>query len=253
MDDTVFRLHAELEDRHWWFEGRRQAVYPLAEQLLAENPGQVIDVGCGTGGTIAPLSRRYTTLGVDPSPLAIEVARRKYPETRFICGKMPEALLEERDATSLYLLMDVLEHVPDDRGFLADLVDLARPGAHILVTVPARPDLWSDHDVVAEHLRRYEADTLQAVWQGLDVQPRLLSYFNARLFPPIWLARQLGKLLTRTAGRDGTDFALPPAPINTLLASLFGGEGKRLSAALAGSAHPYTTGVSLIAVLRSGS
>jgi SAM-dependent methyltransferase len=252
MEDAVFNLHAELEDRHWWFEGRRRIVERIIARLMAPSPNdRIVDVGCGTGGTVAALGRRWSCLGLDGSALAIDFAKAKYPGQEFRLGRMPDDLRDLASGTALYLLMDVLEHIPDDRAFLADLVGMARPGAHILITVPADPKLWSGHDEMAEHLRRYTRQTLEATWGGLPVKPRLVGYFNGRLYPLILAARMAGRLLGGTSGRDGTDFALPPAPLNRLLTSVFGGEADRVAKALdAPDGGCYRYGVSLMAVLR---
>lgn len=252
MEDAVFKIHAEMEDRHWWFEGRRRIIERVIGRLMAATPrDRIIDVGCGTGGTVAALGGRWNILGLDGSALAIDFAKAKYPGREFRLGRMPDDLRDVAPEAALYLLMDVLEHIPDDRAFLADLVGLARPGSHILVTVPADPKLWSGHDVMAEHLRRYTRETLEAAWQGLPVTPRLVGYFNGRLYPLILAARMAGKLLGGTAGRDGTDFALPPDPLNRLLTAVFGGEADRVEKALdAPGGGCYRYGVSLMAVLR---
>ena len=85
----------------------------------------------------------------------------------------------------MFLLMDVLEHVPDDFAFLSELLAASSPGAHFLITVPANPSFWSAHDESNGHYRRYEPDRLGRLWSGLPVTTRLLTYFNARLYPSL--------------------------------------------------------------------
>lgn len=252
MEDAVFHIHADMEDRHWWFEGRRRILGRVIARLMAATPDDlIIDVGCGTGGTVAALGGRWRCLGLDSSPLAIDYARAKYPEREFRLGRMPADLRDMAPQAAVYLLMDVLEHVEDDRAFLADLVGLARPGAHIVITVPADRRLWSRHDEVAGHLRRYGPSSLAEAWRGLPVEPRLVSHFNTRLFPPIFALRQLGRLTRGSMGRSDTDFAMPPPPFNRLLTAIFAGEAATVVGALDGGAG-YGYGVSMLAVLRKG-
>jgi hypothetical protein len=164
---------------------------------------------------------------------------------------MPEDLLEYAGETGLFLLMDVLEHVEKDRAFLSDLVSLARPGSHILITVPAGKNLWSSHDVVAEHHRRYEYEDFNDLWRGLPVEARLVSYFNARLYPVIRLIRFMANRLGISAGRQGSDFSIPLAPINSLLTRIFAGEGTSVRSVLdQPERSAYSKGVSLMALLR---
>ena len=58
---------------------------------------------------------------------------------------------------------DVLEHVEADREALTGIARKLKPGGRILITVPAHPWLWSAHDVVNHHKRRYTRRTLKAV------------------------------------------------------------------------------------------
>lgn len=252
MKDEVYLLHRDLEDSHWWFVGRRRILFPLIrEALRACEDDLIVDVGCGTGGTVKPLSRDFKCLGIDHSQPAIDMARAKYPGCDFICGKMPDDLRDTADQTALYMLMDVLEHIEDDRAFLADVVSLMRPGGHVLITVPASPTLWSGHDVAAGHYRRFEMDTLVDLWQELPLRPRVVTYFNTRLFPIIWTVRVIGKRLGLFAGKEESDFSMPPLILNTLLNRIFAGEKDRISRLLDDpSAKPYATGVSLLALLQ---
>jgi hypothetical protein len=146
--------------------------------------------------------------------------------------------------------MDVLEHIEDDKRFLEKLADLARPGTHIVITVPALRSLWSVHDVTAGHVRRYEKAELERLFVGLPVSVRALGFFNARLYPLIRFFRFIGNHFGRSVGRGSTDFALPPFGVNAILTRIFAGEARRVNALYAHPRDPgYSNGVSLIAVL----
>jgi len=252
MEDAVFELHTELEDRHWWFRARRRILFPLIDEIMRNHPGElIVDVGCGTGGTVAALKDRHICLGVDSSELAIKLAQDCYPSSLFRCGSMPDVIEHLKDETALFLLMDVLEHIEDDRGFVEDLVDCMRPGAAMLVTVPAGQNLWSNHDVAAQHVRRYEKQNFEALFAELPLKLYVLTYFNCRLYPLIWMARTAGDLLNQTFGQSGTDFAIPPKPINGILEWIFAGERHRAMEALKNrKAVQNRRGVSLLALLQ---
>jgi hypothetical protein len=117
--------------------------------------------------------------------------------------------------------------------------------------VPANDALWSSHDEVLGHFRRYDRSQLELVWQGLPVTPLLLSYYNTRLYPVIRLVRALNRYGGKSFGHRGTDLYLPPDPVNRLLASLFAGESRVLKDCLQGRRpEGYRYGASLIAILR---
>lgn len=213
--------------------------------------GLVVDVGCGTGGNIAALAGEYRCIGTDTSSEAIKFAQSRFPTVEFLRGVAPDCLGPLAGAASMFLLMDVLEHVEDDFSLFSRLLGASRPGAYFLITVPADPSLWSEHDVSFGHYRRYDRDRLEAVWSGLPVTVGVVSYFNSRLYPLIWAIRKLGRLRGRAAGAAGTDLDLPSPPINQLLARTFGGEATALRAQIAGGhAKRPRAGVSLIALLR---
>lgn len=250
MGPELFRLHARIEGRHWWFAGRRRVLRTLGEAVLPPGGGMVVDVGCGTGANIAAFADRHRAVGVDPSVEGIRLARERFPGARFLEGAIPGAGDEAAAAADLVLMTDVIEHVPDDFHLTSSVLSLMKPGGHLVVTVPAHPELWSVHDVTFGHFRRYTIDRLRAVWRGLPVTERLVSHYNARLFPLIRLIRGVGARVGRAAGQAGTDLRTPPAPLNRALAALFGGEAARLAAALETGAPGYADGLSLIAVLR---
>ena len=252
MQSAQFQLHAEIETRHWWFTARRAVVRRLAAQLLPKDgQGSIVDVGCGTGANIAAFADLGRCLGVDASAEAIESARARFPQVEFRQGFAPELFADRAGQIDLLTLMDVLEHVPDDFEMLSALLGALKPGAHLLLTVPADERLWSQHDESFGHYRRYDARRLARVWEGLSVTPLLLSGFNARLYPLVRLARTVGRFRGRSTGEAGTDFWIPPAPLNRALEWIFAGEARRLSRAMREKrVRPYAHGVSLIAVLR---
>jgi SAM-dependent methyltransferase len=252
MQPELFELHASIEDTHWWFVGRRQIMRRLTHRIVPPGTGaRVVDIGCGTGANIAVLSPDYACTGIDTSSRAIAFARARFPAVDFICGNAPADLGSAAESASLFLLMDVLEHVPDDFLLLSTILAAMRPGTYLIITVPAEEALWSPHDESFGHYRRYDRSRLEQAWQGLPVTATLVSYYNARLYPVVKLVRLLSAFRKRASGEHGTDFSVPPSFLNRALTRAFAGEGSALEAAMDGRTQaPYPHGVSLIAVLR---
>jgi SAM-dependent methyltransferase len=92
------------------------------------------------------------------------------------------------------VLMDVLEHVGDDVGLVAETRRVLAPSGQVLVTVPAHAFLWSEHDVFLEHHRRYDRDGLRAALNrgGLDVIE--MFYFYALPFAARAVMVALGRI-----------------------------------------------------------
>jgi SAM-dependent methyltransferase len=252
MKSAQFELHADIEERHWWFRGRRRIMRAMIRRMFPPSRDTtILDIGCGTGGNIGALGQEFSCVGIDSSAEAIEFARRRFPGVRFLCGSVSTDCDGVWDQANLLLLMDVLEHVPDDFRLLSEILSLAKPGTVLLITVPAGMELWSKHDESFGHYRRYDAHRLALLWKDLPVTPLLVSYFNARLYMPIRLIRTVTRLRGRPFGRAGTDFRIPNGFINVFLENFFARETHRLEEAFDGkSANGFPRGASLIALLR---
>ncbi|MDB5686417.1 MAG: class SAM-dependent methyltransferase, partial [Rhizorhabdus sp.] len=135
-------------------------------------------------------------------------------------GYLPHGVPLEDGHYDLIVLLDVLEHIPEDVPALDALRTKLAPGGRILVTVPATPWLWSAHDVAHHHFRRYTTGTLTKAFREAGLKPIHQSHFNSLLFPLIVLVRAIGKLTKR---QDGDD-AMPSKPVNAVLATIFGAE-----------------------------
>ena len=255
METAQFRLHADIEERHWWFVARRMIIRDLLAATVPPGDGRlVVDIGCGTGANLASLASSYCCLGVDSSPEAIELARQRFPTVEFRVGWAPEVIGDLWSAVCAVLLMDVLEHVDDDRSMFASIWRAASRGCVFLVTVPADPRLWSPHDEAFGHFRRYTAEQLIELWRGRSAETLLVSHFNTRLLPLIRLARRMARARGRAAGQAGTDFRMPSDWINALLTRVFYGERHRLLAVLSRRRRlGYRAGASLVALLRKSS
>ncbi len=162
--------------RHWYYRSKaaalRQAVWDLA-------PRKILDVGAGSGF----FSRQLLTHTGAQSALCVDTGYRNDAEDE-VEGKK---VLYRRDigATDcdLVLMMDVLEHVDDDRGLVKLYAGKVPSGAHFLVTVPAFRFLWSGHDVFLEHKRRYRLPEIEAVMRDAGLNVITGAYYFGFIFP----------------------------------------------------------------------
>jgi 2-polyprenyl-3-methyl-5-hydroxy-6-metoxy-1,4-benzoquinol methylase len=250
IDRDIFAAFAAAEQTHWWFAARRSILRRVVDVLIAPRPGmRVLDIGCGVASTLTAFHPDYACVGYDMSADAIEFARRQHPEFELHVGTSSDAAASAR-TVDVVLMNDVIEHVPDDRAMLAEVVEAMRPGAVLVITVPADMRLWSPHDERMGHYRRYDEAMLARSVEGMPVQTMVVSYFMSRLYPIVRAVRAVSRKRGRAAGVSGIDLSYPPWPANTLLREIFAGEAARLLGVLRGDARPYRFGVSLLGVYR---
>src|SRR5439155_2220773 len=151
----------------------------------------VLEVGCGTGVVLAELQRLFPAgrvVGMDLFAEGLEFARRRFNGT-LIHGDVFTHHFEQ--PFDLLCAFDVIEHLDDDEKILRRFWDQVRPGGHLVVTVPAHPNLWSYFDEVAYHRRRYEPAELKRKLVGAGFRVEHCTQFMAALFAPMWLKRRL--------------------------------------------------------------
>ncbi len=223
MDPSMYRAFAELhEARHWWFVGRRRIVRSVLASLFGERRDlRILDIGCGTGGMIPILARHGRVTGVDGAEAAIRYSRERHgglAELRPIDFPRETPPGGEYDLVTLF---DVLEHLDDDDAALRQAAALARAGGLLIVTVPAYRFLWSPHDEINQHRRRYSSRELRDRILSAGLTVRRLSHFNTLLFPIVFAARAVRRSGVRTGDRR-SDFRVGQRWLNRLLADFFG-------------------------------
>lgn len=240
MERQVFDRMAELDGEHWWYVARRQILAEvIGRKVRPPQPARILEIGCGTGHNLAMLQAFGEVEAAELDPQARVLASRRLGKPVHDAA-LPALADEIQGRFDLIALLDVLEHVADDRGALHAIMRMLHPGGALLLTVPANPWMWTAHDAVHHHHRRYRKREIAALAREAGFRTELLSPFNTLLFPPIAAVRALGKL----TGKEESDDRLPSPTINRVLTALFGVE-RHLIGRL-----PMPFGVSLVAVLR---
>lgn len=236
MDRIVYDRMAAHDSTHWWYRARRDILADYLTRYAAlPADARILEIGCGTGHNLPMLSGfgRVEAIEIDPAARAIAGERLGRP-----VGDAPLPALPgvERGAYDLVAVLDVVEHIEDDVAALKAMGDLLKPGGKILIAVPAHQWMWSAHDVVNHHHRRYSKATLAAAIERAGLRAKKLTYFNSLLFPLAAAARLAGRM----TGRDDSDDSPPPKPLNTAFETIF-----RLERHLVGRL-PMTPGVSIV-------
>ncbi len=211
MDPRYAQHYDRLYRQHWWWRAREDFLLTvLRARRPADGWNEILDVGCGDGLFFDRLQEFGRVEGVEPDgslvdPQAAHAAQITMTpfDARFQPGKR----------YGLILLLDVLEHLPDPAGALGHALQLLEPQGLLLVTVPAFPLLWTRHDVMNQHQRRYTRTTLKQVALVAGVQVEELRYFFHWTFPAK-LAQRLTEMVLHRAPRPAR---LPPVWLNRSL------------------------------------
>ncbi|MEU3226132.1 class I SAM-dependent methyltransferase [Streptomyces sp. NPDC006976] len=112
------------------------------EQLLEVLPphSRVLDIGSGTGRPTAQTLAEagHTVLGVDVSPVMVDIAARQVPAAEFRCADVRELPLEEGGFDAVCVYFALLQMSREEQAEVFRLAArVLRPGGHLAVaTVP---------------------------------------------------------------------------------------------------------------------
>lgn len=231
---------AESQETHWWYRGRRLLLERLLQAYLRSTSGgpDLLEIGAGTGSNLPVLAQCGSVTAVEPASFAANHLINRFPDVVCVRATWPAAgeSLGQFDAV---VLMDVLEHLEDDVEALRAVHRNLKPGGVVIISVPAYRTLWSEHDELLWHKRRYSRRELQDLCNAAGFHAIAVSGFNSLLLPIAWMARKL-KLGFATGD------AKPPTVINAILTLVLGIEATAIAS---GIRAPF--GLSLVAVLRS--
>ena len=244
MDRHLLDEYRRLELEHWWFRIRAGILADGMDVVCRGRQGlRILNVGAATGRSteiLQPYGKVDSVEYDEPCYLfSRDVLKLDIIQASVTDLPFPD------ESYDIVCCFDVIEHVEDDRRAVSELVRVCRPGGSVFVTVPAYMSLWSDHDRVNQHFRRYVKGGLCALFSGHQGGTTRTTYFNSLLFPPIWFVRSLQRLLPGKEGeaRPDNEF-MQNAVTDKLFGAVFGIERRLLRH------FDFPFGVSLMTVWR---
>lgn len=217
MELTAYQEMAACERDHWWYRARRNILRDLLARHAPKQPSVIVEIGCGSGGNLPMLGEFGTVIGVESSATAIALAAT-YRGFDIRAGMLPDLLPVRQASCSWLCLFDVLEHVDDDIVALKACRSLLSQDGAILISVPAYHWLWSAHDKLHHHRRRYSCGQLISAVRASGLEVHYVTCFNTLLFPLAVLGRIVDRLRGSARPSGG---ATPPRLVNEMLFWLF--------------------------------
>jgi SAM-dependent methyltransferase len=238
MERAVYEQMAEYDQKHWWYRARREVLAELIRRL-ADPPkdARILEIGCGTGHNLPMLGEFGAVDALELDDEARAMAEKRLGRA-VMSAPLPELAGVPEHQYDLVGAFDVIEHIDDDRAALVSIASRLKPGGKFVMTVPAHQWMWSAHDVVNHHKRRYSKGALKRLVERSPLKLERIGYFNSLLFP-LAVAERLS---SRMRGKEDVDLKLPSAPLNKALERCFAAE-RHLIARL-----PLPPGLSLFVV-----
>lgn len=220
MERAVYQQMAELDDRHWWYRARRRIIADLIRrEVLPPANAKILELGCGTGHNLAMLGGFGHVEGLELDDEARALSEKRLGR-RVMSSPLPELGEVPDHHYDLIGAFDVIEHIGDDAAALASIAVKLKPGGKFVMTVPAHQWMWSAHDVVNHHKRRYSRRLLKELIDRSPLTLERIGYFNSFLFP-LAIAERAASRLRR---KESADVRLPPPPLNAALETVFAAE-----------------------------
>lgn len=213
MDKKYFEEYFVLERNHWWFKVRIKILQThirfLVKKHQLKDP-KILNVGAGTGFTSQILMDFGDTTSVEYDEDCCKMVKEK---TGMVFENASITELPYPDNSfDIVTAFDVVEHIEDDQKAVEELQRVTKKGGIIITTVPAYNFLWSQHDVINHHHRRYTRKTYLKLWhpERGKLKKEYNTYFNFILFVPVAAFRLLSNLFSRKTKRidAGSDFSV---------------------------------------------
>lgn len=214
MELGEYKSLEERESFYFWHVVRREILREnLLRYLGGKRDNKILDVGCGTGGNMLLLKEFGAVTGLDLFDEALKLAKDKN-FAQLVKGDATKMPLPN-DYFDIVSVLDTLEHVEDDKSVFKETFRVLKPGGILLVTVPVYQWLWSRHDEIMHHVRRYnKKDILEKCQkEGFNILKK--SYF-VTVAVIINLLRKLRDKIFVNRNKKSYDVIFPPL-INKIL------------------------------------
>ena len=236
MQHDYYKEYYDLERNHWWFVAREKIISNyikkiISDKILNQKELKILNVGCGPGRSSQYLTNFGQVTSVEYDKDCCEFASER-TGLEIINGSITELPFQDK-SFDLVCAFDVIEHVEDDQLAVSEMKRVAKNDGVLLITVPAFMSLWSHHDVINHHFRRYKINEIEKLFDKDQKGTKIFtSYFNFFLFPPIFFVRSISNMLKSGKNRpgSGSDFeTFKPGIMNAILYKIMVFESKLIN------------------------
>lgn len=198
MQKEYYKEYYHYEREHWFFRARNKIITSHIESLIKQNGMEgkelsILNVGVATGYTSVLLKQFGKVTSIEYDEDCFEFTNSNVPDIGLQLGSILELDFEDGQF-DFVCAFDVVEHVEDDKTAVSELQRVCSEEGHVVITVPAFMSLWSNHDVINHHFKRYKLDQIKNLFSKKE-KIVYASYFNFWLFLPVYLFRKINNVL----------------------------------------------------------
>ena len=187
MDQKFYQEYYKLEREGWWFKARLSILENYCQAIITNPDMKILNVGAATGATSEMLSKYGKVTSLEYDEFCCKFLKEK-TGIEAINASLTE-LPFENNSYDMICAFDVIEHIENDNKAVEEIYRVLKPKGKYFITVPAFQSLWSNHDVVNHHFRRYKKKQLNKLIESTNLKIDHSTYFNFWLFIPISITR----------------------------------------------------------------
>lgn len=197
MESNYYKEYYHLERLHWWFKARSYILESqIQKRIITENRKlKILNVGVATGATTKMLENFGEVVSVEYDNECCQFLKNQL-NIEAIEASLTDLPFDD-NTFDLVCAFDVIEHIEDDDKAVMEINRVLKIGGNFVITVPAYNFLWSNHDIINHHYRRYTSSNLSAKIQNSNLKISFKSYFNFYFFLPIFLIRMIKNVLQK--------------------------------------------------------
>lgn len=174
---------AGIENHYWTLARNKIIKRELIRRGFANK--KILEIGCGRGIVVNFLRQAgFDCYGVDLAEVKTDEGLRPYIKTGIDFTLLEKSFGSE---VEVVMLLDVIEHLENEVEFISQIKRFFPKLKNIFLTVPARPELFSNYDLYNGHYRRYWPDRLADLSRSCGWRMTGFSYFFHLLYWPAWL------------------------------------------------------------------
>jgi SAM-dependent methyltransferase len=214
MKTEMYEVHKLNQQDNWWFKARKEIVHSIIDKYIQGTNNNILEVGAGYGIMTEMLKEYGTVTAIEPYP---DAAKYLGKALGIKTHKGTLDTFKTKEKYNIVAMFDVLEHIEEEGEAYIHLHEVLEDKGLLILTVPAYKFLWSEHDKLNNHYRRYSMQDL-TFWINIVhdwFTVKKLTYFNTLLFP-------LALLDKLWFSKNKQSSALNPSKlVNTILYNIF--------------------------------